>query len=761
MNGKLKQSKNSKLISVFNLIDESSFPKKDKDLKKDVYAAFLVESANLGFKFSPEALTFLSTVTKKELQNLLHDLRLVVGDHQGKILFPDFPNLANHSNFELRILNLIYYVTNGIIEYKADNINLNKKETIDLNKLVLLDLNTSENDKLGNKLKSLLTQNQVFTKEQKGLLNDFIIEDKYVPILLNVIKNRQVKIKENAVFLALFYSQIDFTKFNSTINEYLSNLLLTFTDVLRFAYALNNYDIKELIENKDKVSDTNEYHSLENISLKFSRPQIHMLLSLFEDIAQKDNELTYFEMKKHARAFKLLGERLHPTTAQNRKKFNRTSLAFFFLRANQLIGHPADKTLALFNEDKNVDKLLAVLSKYPTMLLKNLHRILNIIAKNNEISKEQKVQKTNNIMTLLNNNIDNGKLSYLAMKQAYRAFFTENYFSTNSLIKVRNRFTQIVNSNDLPDYMLNIVRDKFNVILGEFLKIQYADELKQFGKDKKFNSVYVMPEARKVALPLNDRISESRFTYIPQFSRVSLKNGVNFLRSFVFWKNGVKADPMARIDLDSAMIFLDDNFDRVTTVSWNSNLKTNFALHSGDITDANPNASEFVDVDIKKAQEENIRYLLMGVNSYTGQSFNTMLNVSAGVMLSNKKIRKRFSSQNVATNFVLNANSNSVFPFIVDFKTRELIWLNLPTMNYHSADSLIHSENVNMLEVLFKQQLFNVETAVNDLFKDTDVKVLSTEDYAQLNSEELDKTFIIGNNFPRIGINFNELLSKA
>ena len=72
----------------------------------------------------------------------------------------------------------------------------------------------------------------------------------------------------------------------------------------------------------------------------------------------------------------------------------------------------------------------------------------------------------------------------------------------------------------------------------------------------------------------------------------------HFLRFFIYWKQKHNN----RTDIDLSVAYFDKSLTSLGHVSW-TNLREGFTTHSGDITSAPDGASEFIDINIKKAIE--------------------------------------------------------------------------------------------------------------------------------------------------------------
>lgn len=259
-------------------------------------------------------------------------------------------------------------------------------------------------------------------------------------------------------------------------------------------------------------------------------------------------------------------------------------------------------------------------------------------------------------------------------------------------------------------------------LVDQALAAQYV-YLEPLGK------VYIDEGLEKYALTTSERTSsKSNLNPLTSGTRIKLasKEGSDVLRTFVFWKN--PEDDMGldlysnHIDIDSSIVFLDENFYNVADCSYYNLIahdsKHNIlAVHSGDITDAPNGASEYVDVDVSQAKESGVRYISFNINSYSSQSLSDIGTVRGGFMWLNKSETMKGSVYNEqfiqSSNDITTENTNSLV-LVIDLETMEMIWIDTPTSNIKNLNN-VDSTRVQDSLVVMKYALQQY-TSLHDLY---------------------------------------------
>ncbi|MFT7620081.1 MAG: hypothetical protein ACI97A_003738 [Planctomycetota bacterium] len=134
----------------------------------------------------------------------------------------------------------------------------------------------------------------------------------------------------------------------------------------------------------------------------------------------------------------------------------------------------------------------------------------------------------------------------------------------------------------------------------------------RFAQLKTLDQVWIDPALKDCPLPSQQRSPSKASIAVARGTKILIGNK-STLRFFIYWVGR---------DIDLSATFHDDRFQMIDNVSYttlqNKKLK---AYHSGDITDAEDGACEFIDVDMNAAIKSKIRHVAMNVLVYSGPSF--------------------------------------------------------------------------------------------------------------------------------------------
>lgn len=634
---------------------------------------------------------------KEQLSNILdavYNIKNNGNTTEVTPLFSSFPNYHLTDN-ELKILNLFHYLTGARYVFSEDDNIVDKENVIDPN---LVELVPATYEKVEEFLFSFLTSSTPKSDVDRELVRYLLFDDNADkkpifernllddPQWASLDKSKISPLKENLMFMISEFSKYNSEVIVPTFSQFVSNPV----DVLRLAYNMNNKDLKK---------------TFNVIKFKFSRPQLRILYELFEKVT-KTEDLSAF--KHYELLFKLLGKTIHPTTSVHNSKYPNTYKAFIKLMNNDVKGNPDYRAYhELLNRKYSYITVAdtQLFYKTPTLMLKNLYAILLKYQSSKQL-----------ILDTFSKLIDKKAFSPLALMQAYRVFANPNY---SPLYMIKNMYV-------LPDVnkvLQSLPVDDLNTITNGILR--GLGELRPKDDSRK---VYIDPSLDKITLPVNERITSEQFAVLPRLSRIPLPEGLKNLRTFVYWRNGVSNSDeyfdQNRIDLDSSLTAIsDDKRIEPKYCSWNSSLTTLGMKHSGDITDANPNAVEYQDIDLDTLRAHGYKYVSLSVVSYTGQKFSDMFTASVGFMGINKDERlnsNTWTPKNVLQNMQLTSSSKHVVALIVDLQNNEIIWVNTPINKMQDGYSVYddgddYSELINRI---INTTPLTIKELANVYFKD-------------------------------------------
>lgn len=247
----------------------------------------------------------------------------------------------------------------------------------------------------------------------------------------------------------------------------------------------------------------------------------------------------------------------------------------------------------------------------------------------------------------------------------------------------------------------------------------------------KLGKVWIDPDMKKIAVPLQMHTGETGFGVLPTGSRMDIPEG-KFVRAFTYWE---KVN-----DIDLSCFALSEIGDQ-QEFSWRNmwSKKGSDICYSGDQTSGYYGGSEYFDVDIDRFRENNpgYRYLVFCNNVYSGINFS-QCDCKAGYMIRETDpekvptwkgergdLRKSpviFDPKTVQTSFKINAESIFAYLFAIDLEKRQMVWLNMARSDGMRVAGL--SQMKFLLRYLTVTDVFNVY----DLYSWAGAEVLEPKD---------------------------------
>lgn len=269
-------------------------------------------------------------------------------------------------------------------------------------------------------------------------------------------------------------------------------------------------------------------------------------------------------------------------------------------------------------------------------------------------------------------------------------------------------------------YVPRLVRvsGKINILKENDLELNLSDEILmtlleaitealilKCSKKEGLGKVWIDPRYSNIKLSTSQKDTSKTNKPLTQGSWINLPKADTY-RFFTTWRNipdsqSTKFDvdwDNSRVDIDLSSIMFDKDFDNKGVTAYYNN-DFDFATRSGDVTDAPNGATEYIDYDMSKFESYlknggSTRYVLMNVNSYTGQSFNTIGSVQAGVMVLTKEEanNKLFMSSAVANGFSVTGNNINNNALLFDLVDHKYMWID-ESLNINA----VHNVNASIL----------------------------------------------------------------
>lgn len=664
-------------IEPDNVPDEKTIP---------MVMAFLKNCEGLGFSFDKKTLEQLSNCSSSQIENIYNEVfstleHLKGADVSHTIMYPNFPDqVMEMDESELYFNAFIHYLTDGQLVPDYDK--KPRFPLIDKPDLIVLS-SVGEHEFNERMIASLCSSTSVTPREKDDLIwyfNNCNYKD-YLP--------ENIPFKENAILAAT-----ELLKQNEP-TEVVSKYIKTPTDTLRFAIGLSGGDISLAKNSKFK---------------NFSNSETKMLLSLL------DKQHNPYEMLKHREEFVRLGEKIHPGTKINSKKYPNAFQDFSDLRNDNVVSIGAYIERAIKEEDfKTAVDLLTTknsdgLPTYnPGEFATRLDKILRITPDEHKIevletfkSVAKDIKPPTLLRTLANfeHRLDPEKDGRCVIPKG-------NISKITYLEDTRE---------EISSFYCKIVKDIIEETLVEKFK-----EKSEMGK------VYMDTHLDGYKVSSSARSSSDGLTTLERGSEVDIKKN-GFITPFIHWKE----KGGERTDVDLSVGFYDKDMNRLDHVYY-CNLKNDYCCHSGDFVSAKDGASEFVSIDRSKVPA-NVKYAMINVHGFTGQPFSKIGECFVGYQEREYKEGEVFEPSTVKQKIDLTSGSQYNLPAIFDLEKNKMIWMDIPC-ELPSGSNIRTSEDVSLNAI---KAILNRPS--NELLKLIDLNVQARGEYCN-SPEEADIIF--------------------
>lgn len=607
----------------------------------EVIGAMLSNLESLGFTFTENLIKRLLLMSRQGLIDLYNEilpiLQEMVGAHKTfEPMYPNFPKqVMKASDAELYINAIIHYWTLWLPAYE-------KKERAPLwkNKVELrfIDLGTDEEFK------------QIFTDilSSKTSISQTDKEDvewcAYHYDFLGALPT-EIPLKENVALVAVLA-----LKYLPYPKELLAFYVKTSTDVLRIAVAMSGGDISLAEPCKFK---------------NFTRAERRLLLGLLDGLSGEADDLAE-DMYRWEERWKRLAHKLHPFEKKNGYcSLSRSAFDIFLNGYKDTTSTRLERYIQKGNVENAVDILKHRAGDFARKLNVLLSRSLSDWQREFILGEFEKVADKVSTPVLLQ------VMDYFKHRQdllpKLRAFFPKG--NVAKVFAKENGSMKIL--DDWVSYSACVICR--NTLIERFRNLPAL------------GNVYLDEKLKNYTVPFSQRSASKALKTVSRGSKIELPEG-STLRFFIWWRDQMKRevtqeDPWeyydGRTDIDLSAVALDENFKYIGNVAY-YDLNNDLGCHSGDITSAPNGASEFIDIKIKKALEQGYRYIVMCVNSYSGQNFKNLPECFAGLMIRSKpNSGEIFEPATVENKFDLTSDTKMVIPMVIDLKERTMTWMDL------------------------------------------------------------------------------------
>lgn len=270
----------------------------------------------------------------------------------------------------------------------------------------------------------------------------------------------------------------------------------------------------------------------------------------------------------------------------------------------------------------------------------------------------------------------------------------------------------IVSKNDNSGNRITRTKDGVLLVERETEKLTDAqrkvllDGIRRGAPFRNFSGVkfYIDKKLYDIKAPQRQDVEASNGSPYSRGSVINVDEKKNLIMFGVHW--GPYQGEQGRTDIDLHIIAVKDmdalarGKDGDTEDVGFSNLKTSFAVHSGDYTESDPNddgtgAEEFVVVDKKKLKEAGFRYVVPHINSFNGPFRDNptvkMVMMQREGSLSSFKVRGQvkngtqhpvfngeiYEPSLAQLSIGITATGKDVYPLAYDLEENKMVWLDI------------------------------------------------------------------------------------
>lgn len=636
--------------------------KGENSLADDYIFNLLKNIESLGYTLSPELVDIVKTLSVDRLKQfynqLISDLKENVGAYvEFKPMYPNFPEQVKEASKQELYSNAFWHYLGDWIGKRIIPKYEKKEREVLKDQVNLKIIELGNKDEFNAIFTKLLNSKTSMSDADKSDIQWFIKTYNSKVYLLTPDK---IPLKENVAYYVGCLLKNDVTNAEQELLKHSK----TATDILRIATALSDGDIS--------LAENTKFKS-------FSKRNRKLLLTALETIGSITEDMLRYQNR-----WKRLGEKLHPFEYKN--KFPKCFEAFDIIRngkAFETFNSKVEKGLM----DKDLSNLTTLLISRPGEFARRLDKLIRLTDNPKEV-----INIFSNIAESVSTPVLLQVLTHF--KNRNKSKELRVFFPKGNVGKVK-----------AIDYNLPIInRD----VCDEIVLIVEKALVSKFSKYKPLGKVYLDEKLKNYTVPFAMRSASKALKTIARGSKIALPDG-NTIRFFIYWKDG-----NSRTDLDLSALALDTDSRFKTTIAY-YNLKDLGGYHSGDITSAPDGASEFIDIEISACLKQDIRYMLMSVNSFTNQPYCDLPYCFAGFMVRQfANSGEIYEPLTVENKFDLTASSRVAIPLIIDLYERKVIWVDLSLKRNLSTVNNVHN-NLSSTTIINKSMTILEKPNLYDL----------------------------------------------
>lgn len=421
--------------------------------------------------------------------------------------------------------------------------------------------------------------------------------------------------------------------------------LATATDVLRLAVYMSGGDISLPPVPPTHITimaDGTPHRYLNKASLafrfkKFTRRERRMLLDHLEQ-----SSCDASEMVLRAERWKRLGEILH--VGDYARRYPRSAEAFCAVR------NYARSWYAEVDDSADIGQRIAILSQRPGEYMRRIDHLLRMAQNDNE--RESILATFTHLLP---------RVSSKVLYELYNHFLrrTDADAARSIIIKGKQAPVFLEKLTPMATSLANRINDSI------------VDELKRrFAKSEPLGKVFIDEQLKNVPAPLQMRGLNPSLKTRVRGTRIPFDNpDARVVRFYLHWvdKDGYE-------DLDLFATFVSE--DSTETISWATGLKSDCAVHSGDVRHHKGDCAEYIDVVMDEARKH-YRYVIVSASNFERRPMNS-LDAAFGYMeREHPESNPTWIPATAVNSFRFSSLSNGVHMVIVDLHKNEYIVLDI------------------------------------------------------------------------------------
>ena len=591
-------------------------------------------------------------------------LRRIFGYLQNEFNLGDISNVLECGHgIDPNLFDMSEYGACPICQFQVSDVDITEaNEFYEKIKIRLLHVMTKE--ELYKKASNLISANTSISQDHVSFVTELFELSNEEEI--RMIMPEDIPFKENLVMVSNVLR-----KNNVDISDILKNYFRTATDILRFAVAINEGDVSLAT----------------NTKIRLSNPDRRLFLSLLENVASASQQSLEEDMMRRRAYFLRLGKILH--VGKYAKKYPHIAESYDRLRNDHKNIDTFRKTTERLKHDMSIPSLADHLAARPgefcrlmDFMVRNVgHTNLRdeptyVLNKFENIADDVATPALMNLSTFFKNRHEKGDVRYFLPKGSVSKIQVIDDERKTIPEEVCLEIMDIAESS-----LINRFRKNLDENVGKF----------SFNvPDKTRANVLIDENTRGLVLPLGLRSASIDSEVVGRGTRVQCEN-TKYVNLFLYWKNGGHY----AVDVDLSAVMYSDDWKKLNHVSYTNYSSGDYAVHSGDIQSAPRGASEHIRIDKEKAIAAGVRYVLMNVISYTGQTFDSFYSL-AGVECRDVTGGDSgyVDTSAVETKFELNSESRYNVPLVYDLYENAMVWSDLTVgggryMNVESRNSVL------------------------------------------------------------------------